>query len=122
MPIKRQPHFAPYVLPPEGDNLPKLALTFYIEQMYKLATVKTLPKYPRGARGSTGRAIGIFSFFESEFDAMASTEERRTLRERAAGKGERLRIGTFLNDLVVRLFFREEHMEIPNVLQTQSMR
>jgi len=42
------------VLPPEGDNLPKLALTFYIEQMYKLVTVKTLPKYPRGARGSTG--------------------------------------------------------------------
>ena len=104
------------MLPPEGDNLPKLALTFYIEQMYKLATVKTLPKYPRGARGSTGRAIGIFSFF----DAMASTEEKRILWERDAGKGERLRIGTFLNDLVVRLFFREENMEIPNVLQTQS--
>ena len=117
--IRRQPHFAPYVLPPESDNLPKLALTFYVEQMYKLATVKTLPKYPRGARGSTGRAIGIFSFF----DAMASTEEKRILRERDAGKDERLRIGTRLNDLVVRRlagFFREENMEIPNVLQTQS--
>jgi len=64
-------------------------LTFYIEQMYKLATVKAFPKYPRGARGSTGRAIGIFSFF----DAMASTEEKRILRERDAGKGERLQSG-----------------------------
>jgi len=121
VPIRRQPHFALYVLPPEGDNLPKLALTFYIEQMYKLATVKTLPKYPRGARGSTGRAIGIFNFF----DAMATTEEKQILRERDAGKDERLRIGTRLNDLVVRRlagFFREENMEIPNVLQTQSMR
>ena len=54
---------------------------------------------------------------------MATTEEKQILRERDAGKDERLRIGTRLNDLVVRRlasFFREENMEIPNVLQTQS--